>query len=93
LYDSLIVVIPSLNIGVAGAEKPWQYGWNSHYEVLKLFLSPIVTAVQDEKAMLTTQKPTSSSPYPPSPVVKELEWVPASTIVRCAKGSNSWPIT
>ena len=78
---------------MARAGKSWQPGWNSHYEVLKPFLSPVLTAVQDEKAMLTAQKLTSSSPYPPSPVVKGLEWAPASTIVRCAKGSNSWPIT
>ena len=85
------MVIPSLDVSVARAGKSWQRGWNSHYEVLKSFLSPIVTVVQDEKAMLTAEKPAGSSPYPQNPVVKGLEWVPASIIIRRAKGSDNYP--
>ena len=60
---------------------------------LNSFLSPIVTVVQDEKAMLTAQKPAGSSPYPQNPVVKGLEWVPASIIIRRAKGSDNYPLS
>ena len=87
------MVIPSLDVSVARAGKSWQRGWNSHYEVLKSFLSPIVTVVQDEKAMLTAEKPAGSSPYPQNPVVKGLEWVPASIIIRRAKGSDNYPLS
>jgi CubicO group peptidase (beta-lactamase class C family) len=45
LYDSLIVVMPSLDIVVARAGKSWQRTEGAeHYEVLKPFLLPIVAA-------------------------------------------------
>jgi CubicO group peptidase (beta-lactamase class C family) len=45
LYDSLIVVMPSLDIVVARAGKSWQRTEGAeHYEVLKPFLLPIVEA-------------------------------------------------
>ena len=48
LYDSLIVVIPSLDMVVAraGPAKSWKRTANAdHYDVLKPFLVPIATAV------------------------------------------------
>jgi hypothetical protein len=42
LRDSLIVVIPSLDIVVARAGAGWRTGWNSKYTVLQPFLEPIV---------------------------------------------------
>jgi len=44
LYDSLIVVIPSLDIVAARAGKSWQRKWDGHYDVLKPFLAPIVAS-------------------------------------------------
>lgn len=32
-------------------------------------------------------------PYSPSPVIKGIDWAPASTIVRRAQGSDNWPVT
>ena len=32
-------------------------------------------------------------PYPPSTVIKGIEWAPPQTIIRKAKGSDNWPIT
>jgi CubicO group peptidase (beta-lactamase class C family) len=80
LYDSLIVVIPSLDIVVARAGESWKRGDGDHYDVLKPFLSPIA---------LAAQKPL----YPRSSHIKRIEWAPASTIVRRATGSDNWPIT
>jgi hypothetical protein len=31
--------------------------------------------------------------YPPSPVIRTLQWAPAETIVRRAKDGDNWPIT
>ena len=93
LYDSLIAVIPSLDIVVARAGNSWQQEWKANYEVLKPFLYPIVAAVNDEHSLMATQNPTDGFPYPPSPVIKGLEWAPVSTILRQAKGSDNWPIT
>ena len=32
-------------------------------------------------------------PYPPSPIIKGIEWAPKETIIRLAKGSDNWPMT
>lgn len=79
LYDSLIVVIPSLDVVVARAGKSWKREPNAeHYDVLEPFLTPIVKSI-------TTA--------PPSAVIDEIQWAPADTIVRKAKGSDNWPMT
>ena len=33
------------------------------------------------------------APYPPSPVIREVHWAPKETIVRKARGSDTWPLT
>jgi hypothetical protein len=32
-------------------------------------------------------------PYPPSPVIRGLDWAPADTIVRQARDGDNWPVT
>ena len=47
LYDSLIVVVPSLDLVVARAGKSWKRTENAdHYDVLKPFLEPIAAAMR-----------------------------------------------
>lgn len=50
LYDSLIVVVPSLDIVVSRAGKSWErrQEWTAHYNVLKPFLQPIARSVAGE---------------------------------------------
>jgi CubicO group peptidase (beta-lactamase class C family) len=58
LYDSLIVVIPSLDLVITRAQPPvtepspgrilGDNNWDSNYEVLAPFLNPIVQAVQEQ---------------------------------------------
>ncbi|MEZ4712973.1 MAG: hypothetical protein R3A44_37635 [Caldilineaceae bacterium] len=36
---------------------------------------------------------SSAPPYPPSPVITNLEWAPQSSITRMANGSDNFPIT
>jgi len=57
LYDSLIVVIPSLDLVVARAGTSWKRPHAEHYDVLRPFLEPIVAAVR---------KPRSESTLGPS---------------------------
>ena len=85
LYDSLTVVIPSLDIVVARAGKSWK-DTPEHYAKLAPFLEPIVASVNG-------QPKASAAPYPPSPVIKSVEWAPADSILRLAKGSDNWPVT
>jgi hypothetical protein len=50
MYDSLIVVIPSLDIVVARAGQSWKReNGADHYDVLKPFLGPIVQSVQRQE--------------------------------------------
>ncbi len=79
LYDSLIVVIPSLDMVIARAGKSFEFekeNW-SHYGKLEPFLRPIVAA--------------AGAPYPASDL--KLDWAPAESIVRLAEGSDNWPLT
>jgi CubicO group peptidase (beta-lactamase class C family) len=131
LYDSLIVVIPSLEMVVARAGQSWnRNNRDDHYAVLKPFLGPIVAAAKQGKearvfgpfqraaaspsvyvSTLTQhddllERTTSpektgnakggqigASPYPLSSVITGIQWAPASSIVRKARGSDNWPIT
>lgn len=92
LYESLIVVIPSLDVVVSRAGKSWQRDeWDGHYDVLAPFFSPIVAAVQTSNEEDSTR--ATSAPYPMSPVIRSLSWAPASQVLRLAEGSDNWPIT
>jgi hypothetical protein len=88
LYEGLTIVIPSLDMVVARAGKSWKRTAGAdHYAVLEPFMEPIATAVTD------APKSAAKSPYPGSNVIKKVQWAPASTIVRKAKGGDNWPLT
>jgi CubicO group peptidase (beta-lactamase class C family) len=101
LYDSLIVVIPSLDIACARAGKSWKRKAGAdHYAVLRPFLGPIASSVRAGSGSVRSSLPASAvsaaaprPPYPPSPVIKKVVWAPASRIIRLAKGSDNWPVT
>jgi len=88
LYDSFILVIPSLDIVAARAGKGWARKPDAaHYDVLKPFFEPIAAAVQNSAGS------TGSSPYPQSPLIRSIEWAPLEDIVRHAHDSDNWPLT
>ena len=95
LYDSLIVVIPSLDLVAARAGKSWKRPPRSgHYDVLAPFLVPLVAAVtpgQGETTLAATDNPQDKAV--PNADDYRLEWAPADTIIRRAKGSDNWPLT
>jgi len=86
LYDSLIVVIPSLDIVAARAGKSLNKAGNSDYKTIEPFIEPIALSVREKSGR-------GVAPYPSSPVIKGIEWAPPQTIIRKAKGSDNWPIT
>lgn len=49
LYDSIILVIPSLDIVVSRMGNSWERTSDNHYDVLIPFFEPIVDAVNDSK--------------------------------------------
>lgn len=88
LYDSLIVVVPSLDIVVSRAGKSWQrHEGDRHYDILKPFFDPIVASVK------TDTKTDAKAPCPPSPVIASIDWTPSESIIRMAAGSDNWPAT
>ena len=101
LYESLIVVIPSLDIVVARAGKSWKRDWAGHYDVLQPFFDPIVASTGDKPASaddcvceeVLDSTDRDRGPYPRSSVISGIEWADASTIIRKAKGGDNWPIT
>ncbi len=94
LYDSFIVVMPSLDIVVSRAGKSWKRTPNAnHYDVLKPFLTPIAAAVQDGPRSSAKDQPSRPTVPSPSPVIRDTQWAPAETIIRRAKGSDNWPST
>jgi CubicO group peptidase (beta-lactamase class C family) len=94
LYDSLTVVIPSLDIVVARAGASWKRNGDGHYEVLMPFLAPIAASLRSQKQdAAAAPSRTVTAPYPGSTFIKEIVWAPKETIIRAAKGSDNWPLT
>jgi CubicO group peptidase (beta-lactamase class C family) len=95
LHDSLIVVIPSLDLVIARAGQGWKRTSDEHYDVLKPFLEPIALAARAGPAAGphgSALRP-AGPPYPPSPVIREIVWATPAAIVRRARGSDNWPLT
>lgn len=86
LYDSLIVVIPSLDIVASRAGKSLNKARNANYKSIEPFIEPISLSVK-------TKRSRGAAPYPASPIIKGVGWADAETIIRRAKGSDNWPIT
>jgi CubicO group peptidase (beta-lactamase class C family) len=109
LYDSLILVIPSLDIVAARAGNSWKREPNGgHYDVLRPFFEPIALSVKggnkppaddllERKSGSESRRPGSTkaaaAPYPQSKVITGIEWASVAEIVRRAKGSDTWPTT
>jgi CubicO group peptidase (beta-lactamase class C family) len=86
LYDSLIFVVPSLDIVVSRAGKSWKRENEDHYDVLRPFFDPIVASVLPSAT-------ESLKRLRKSPVIAGIEWAPVDTILRMAEGSDNWPVT
>ena len=99
LYDSLIVVIPSLDLVVArGGERgrQWQRrDGDNHYHVLEPFLNPVVASVESPQSENSAEQTSShsSAPCPPSTTITGIEWASSKSIIRLAEGSDNWPMT
>jgi len=86
LYDSLIVVIPSLDIVASRAGRSWERSPGAaHYDVLEPFLKPIAQSVVDTKSAAETTRGGRR--------ILGIDWAPRETIRRAAQGSDNWPLT
>jgi hypothetical protein len=63
-----------------------------------IFLSIMIVTQKDPIVVQASQTPgqvsqNSAPPYPPSPVILDIDWAPANTIERKAHDSDTWPMT
>jgi CubicO group peptidase (beta-lactamase class C family) len=87
LYDSHIVVIPSLDLVVARAGKAAPDGSSgAAMSRLEPFLRPLADSVDVVSAHI-------NPPYPPSPIVASVEWAPVETIHRTGSDCDNFPAT
>ena len=86
LYDSLIVVIPSLDIVVSRAGKSFPGARSPHYAPIEPFIERIALSVKDRGRW-------PGAPCPASETIRGIEWSPVETVIRKAEGSDNWPIT
>lgn len=85
LYDSLILVVPSLDLVAARAGQGWKRkDGDPHFEVLKPFMEPLAAAVVAQ---------AKEEGVAVSPVLAGIDWAPAESIIRKGKGSDNWPLT
>ncbi len=93
LFDSHILVIPSLDIVVARAGQSWKRTSDEHYDVLKPFFESIALAARAGRGGHGSEIKPNGPPYPPSPVIQQITWAPPAQIIRHAKGGDNWPMT
>lgn len=84
LGESILVVCPSLDIVAV------RLGKGSARSQLPPFTSEWDKKVEGFFRLVTR---AVCEPYPPSPVILDLTWAPASTIVHLARDSDNWPLT
>jgi CubicO group peptidase (beta-lactamase class C family) len=102
----ILLVVPSLGLIVVrnGGALPGDGPERSTRDPLYVHLfQPLMAALTDrhEDEPPGTPMPSGESgvdaqpqpPYPPSSVIKRVEWAPLTDIVRAAAGSDNWPLT
>jgi CubicO group peptidase (beta-lactamase class C family) len=95
LYEGLVIVIPSMDLVIAraGPKLSWaRTPGEPQGRVLVPFIGPIVQSIREGRGA-GADSASAAAPYPPSPAIRGLEWAPADSIVRLAKGSDNWPTT
>jgi CubicO group peptidase (beta-lactamase class C family) len=93
--DQVLLIVPSLNLIVVRngetlapePKDPRDVFEAYHDQRVKILFEPILDAILDRP------KETSAAPYPPSKVIRAVDWAAKETIVRKAKGSDNWPLT
>jgi hypothetical protein len=55
--------------------------------------TPNLDRLARDGAKLTDAYAARKPPYPPSPVITGIDWAPASSIIRKARGGDNWPLT
>jgi CubicO group peptidase (beta-lactamase class C family) len=86
----VVLVIPSLKLIAVRNGASLGEAMEHHDMLNEMLFAPLLDAIAAARA---TGRTNGASPYPPSPVIRELVWAPAETIRRDAQGSDNWPLT
>ena len=86
LYDSFIIVVPSIDLVIARAGKSLIPEEADRPGKLRPFMEPIIQSIPAESVRM-------EPPYPPSPVIRSVEWAGRETIGRAAEECDNWPLT
>jgi CubicO group peptidase (beta-lactamase class C family) len=78
-----LLVVPSLNLIVVRSGGPMTEADNADAELRDFVVEPVMQSFAHR----------ITAPYPPSLVIKEIEWAEEKTIGRYTRGSDNWPIT
>src|SRR2546426_6758697 len=76
-------VVPSLNLIAVRNGENLDKGISFDEGLETYIVAPLI------KSLFSSRVPT----YPPSPVIKQIQWAPRETIRRQARGSDNWPLT
>jgi len=61
--------------------------------MLALLILQHLPAASEQNLSSAAGRITRAAPYPPSAVIKGIDWAPPETIIRRAPGSDNWPMT
>ncbi|MGH9660280.1 MAG: serine hydrolase [Bryobacteraceae bacterium] len=86
LYDSHIIVVPSLDLVIARAGKSPDGESGARPERIRPLIEPVVAAVDPVRAHIR-------APYPRSPVIEAIEWAPPRAIRRLGSDCDNFPST
>jgi CubicO group peptidase (beta-lactamase class C family) len=81
--QQLLLVVPSLDLIVVRNGRQLDPALGHEDGLDRHVVAPVIRAI--------TTPP--KAPYPPSPVIKEVRWAPAGSILRKARDSDNWPMT
>lgn len=95
----IVLVIPSLNLIVVRYGELLDSGNFGLAFENHLFAPIMATIIRPKATKIPANSVTATAPrgglapYPASPIIKTITWVPVSDIIRQARGSDNWPIT
>jgi CubicO group peptidase (beta-lactamase class C family) len=80
--QQLLLVVPSLDLIVVRNGQQLDSTLSFVEGLDRLVIAPVVRAIST----------TSKASHPPSPVIREVRWAATASIIRQARGSDTWPL-
>ena len=87
--DEVLLVVPSLDLIMVRYGNDLAPEASSQENIGQYLFRPLMEAIIRE----TSDTGESQPPYPPSPIVAELQWDSPEKVIRLAQGSDNWPMT